>query len=171
MPRNRFAPPHAVVAPRRPIPEMRKPACVWLTQALALLGGGVAAYGLVVLGQNPIKVEAVGLDGVIGRYLACAGLMCWTSAVIFGTQRRRPWGRWVTLVFLGMLVAVCGFVAIAVRMMDIASDGRVDWQDGDVEAFCTGLVSMGLCLLLLGAFAFSNQSRAWWRPNPDLDAP
>lgn len=146
-------PPQAVVvAPLQPA-DVRKPGSVWVLQAFALLLAGLCLLNIVLLSMNSNKLQAVGWDGVLGRYIFDALVLVWTSAVFVGGQYRSAWARWLALALLVALIAACGWLACMIW----------PWESDD-SALLFGVLAFVVFIGLLSiALAFSARLREWFR--------
>lgn len=162
MSRNPFEPPRATVAAPTRGGQARKPASVWLLQALAVLVGGGFMWVTVAFAVYPGRISAIGWAGVLEQELFNFFMVPFAALVLFGSQCRRTWGRWFGLAFLATLFAAGGFVCYTTWVTAPVAPGPVRLFDGDAQVLLAVALLMGLVLFLTGRYGFSAKARAWF---------
>ena len=145
---NPYSPPTAPVTDALQ-PVVRKPVSVWLLQIVFAL----AALIILISLPNSFAAWRVTQAGAIARVALLVGLLLqllvttlfiWT---IIATQRRSPFGRWLGLFMMGVLISILLFAFFNAEIMDRYS------------IMAQIFTPLGL---LLYFSAFSKRARAWY---------
>ncbi len=158
---NPFAPPRtASVAPGRRVAAMRKPASVWLLQALSLLVGGVCACGLVGIASTArelgVDADLLARGAFFGLLLLCAVL------AIVGSQQRRGFGRWSGLLLMLAVAAIAALFCGLVLAFGQGDPKGFHVITADRPTLLAAMALAGIALGLGAAFGFSVRCRAWF---------
>ena len=160
---NPFAPPGSVVTDPSPAATMRKPLSVWLTQALAIIAAGIFLVGLA---SARVMEHELGLRAGTSptQYAEFVVLLAGVGLTVFGSQRRRGYGRWVGMLLMAAVFVCAGlFCGVVLFLARTNPDGGgFDLRAEDRAALLVAIPLVVVTPLLCWAYGFSNRCRAWF---------
>ena len=154
---NPYAPPGAIVsdvATPTPAPA-RKPAAVWLVQALELALGALPGTEIVQAVRDAGRNDTSTTVATLAVHGVLVGVVL---AGIVGTQRRRASGRWIGVVLLGLVGAIAVYSGVQ-RFAENLRRGDT-LVCGIDSAISTALLA--IFALWIHRSAFCPRARAWY---------
>ncbi|MGN6527066.1 MAG: hypothetical protein ACTHL8_11795 [Burkholderiaceae bacterium] len=142
--------------------DARKPASVWMMQALAASIGCLCVIALVKYTQ---VVNSGGVNAIdaAARYIVLVPVLACAVLTIVGSQQRQAWARWLGLVLMGVVFAIGGLFCWIVLFVGNPRPGEIHVLPGDGLPLIIATLLMCIAVGASAIYGYSAASRGWLR--------